>query len=542
MSKGNFLKGAAILVVANFIVKLIGVIYKIPIGNILGPDGMGYFNAAFNIYLVFWSFSTGGLPVGLSKMVAESEGLGKYREVKKIMKVTAILFSIVGIVGAAILIIFAGNFASLIGNEPVKYSVMALAPSLFFMSIMSIFRGYFQGRQNMYPTAISQIFEAFTKLIIGVSLAMVAVSFMLPYEQISAFAIFGTTASTIISAIILGIIFFGKKNMEDYRNLSGDNEECRSAKKIAFDIVKLIVPISIGSLVVNLTGFLDVFMVLTRLQDIGNNLTEANFIYGSYGYASTLFNLPISIIATLNLTILPAIATAYSLKNHAQMKSLIKKGIKITAIFAFPCAFAFVFFSNDILSLIYPGYEDAIKVATPLLSLLGIAVIFVTISSIFTAILQATGKERVPVYSILIASVIKVFLNYTLIGIPAIGIAGASISTIVCYATILFLNYRYTKKHLRFKLKMKKIILKPVVSSTIMVAVSAISMFLLSNLIILIETTTKISLPNSLDTIFMMIIAVISYFVALILVGGISKADVDGLPIPKRVISMMRLK
>lgn len=520
MSKDNFLKGAAVLVFANFIVKIIGVVYKIPLTNIMGGEGMGYFSSAFDIYLIFFSFSTAGLPVALSKMIAESKSLGRFSEIHKILKVTFGIFLSIGILGAVVVFFGAGTFASFISNDLAKYSLMALAPTLFFICVASIFRGYFQGLQDMKPTAISQVGEAIVKLIVGISLAYYALNLGFGDEYISAFAILGTTASTIISVLILILIFNAKKNkttLKDFRKIGGEE---RSYKELSKTLIKIVIPITFGAVVVNLTGFLDLFLIIRRLQDIGYTQAEANFVYGSYkACAYTLFNLPPSIITTFNLTLIPIITTAFATKNKENLESSINKGVKITAIFALPCAVAFIAFANPLLHLMFPGKLEEIEISTRLLQCLGIALPLVTMSTMFTAILQSIGKEKLPVRAILIASTVKIILNYTLIGIPSINILGAPIGTIVCYLIIMLLNLSSIKKYSSINFNMKKNVLKPLISALFMGVISYVCYFSLNIITNNMSLSMLITVP----------LAVIIYALSMIFSGGICKEDIEGI-------------
>lgn len=529
-NKDNFLKGAAVLVIANFIVKIIGVVYKIPLTNIIGGEGMGYFSSAFDIYLMFFSLSTAGLPVALSKMVAESHSLGRYSEITKIIKVTFWLFATIGLLGTVAMFCGAEAFASVISNNLAKYSLMALAPALFFICIMSIFRGYFQGLQDMKPTAFSQVVEAVVKLVVGISLAIYAMNLGLKIEYVSAFGILGTTVSTIVSALILYIIFYSKKNkakIKEFKLLGGYE---RSSRELIKALIKIVVPVTIGSVIVNLTGFLDLFLIINRLQVIGYTEEIANFMYGSYkACAYTLFNLPPSIIATFNLTLIPVITTAFTQKNKENLDYTANKSIKITALFSFPCAVAFVVFANPILNLMYPGKLEEIAVSTVLLQCLGVALPLVTISSMFTAILQSTGCEKIPVKSIIVASFVKIALNYVLIGIPAVNILGAPISTLACYLVIVLMNFYYIKTKTNISIDFKKTMNKSIYASIIMGAISYTFYFIVN----IICKNIAISM------IFTVPFAMLVYVIVIIKIKGITKEDFQGMKIPDRILRFL---
>lgn len=197
----SFFEGAFILVVSNAIVKVIGAFFSIPITNMIGGDGNGIFTVAYYIYQAMFVISTAGLPVAISKMVAEANALGKYREVKRIFRVSITIFSAIGGAVTAIMILWADVFVEMIGNTLAYYAVMAVAPSIFFVSVVSAFRGYYQGLSNMVPTAISQVIEAGGKLVFGLLFTYVLIEKGFSLEIVVAGSIGGVTVGTVLSAL-----------------------------------------------------------------------------------------------------------------------------------------------------------------------------------------------------------------------------------------------------------------------------------------------------------------------------------------------------
>ena len=531
-NKNSFIKGAVILVAANFIVKFIGVIYKIPLGNLIGGEGMAYFGASFEIYQMLLAFSTAGLPVAVSKMVSESYALERYSEVNKIFKVSMLTFVGVGILGSVLMFYGAGFFARITELPLAEMSIKALAPAVFFFSIVAIFRGYFQGMQNMNPTALTQIVEAVCKLVIGIGLTVIMLNLGYDSEYLSASAILGTTISTVIAALLLVLIYNSKLNRKKVSVLNRKGGDVRTSKRIVYDLIRIVIPVTLGSLVVNLTGFLDLFLIMNRLGDAGISDSMANFMYGSYkGYAYTLFNLAPSIIASVNVTLIPIISSAFALNDKEKMQGIINKAMKIIVIFALPCAVGLTVLPQPILMLLYPTKPEEVAIATPLLMGLGIATLWTTLASLTTAMLQASGKVNLPIVSIAIGGTIKIVANYILIGIPNIGIFGAVISTNLCYLVIMILNISNIKKYTQTKISFKSTFAKPVFASILMGIATILSHNLLSAI-----------LPTSVATIFSIIIAGIVYLVLIISIGAITESDLSLIPGGSKLSRLIKKK
>ncbi|MFI3115653.1 MAG: polysaccharide biosynthesis protein [Clostridia bacterium] len=517
--KNSFLKGAVILVIANFIVKFIGVIYKIPLGNLLSGDGMAYFTAAFDIYLLLLAFSTAGLPVAVSKMVSESYALRRFSEMEKIFNIALISFVSFGFLGSLLMFFGADAFANFIEIPLSALSIKALSPSVFFFSIIAIYRGYFQGMNNMNPTALTQILEGFSKFFIGIGITIVLVNLGYDAEILSAGAILGTTFSTLVAVILLILIYNSKTNRQKVLRNKNSNTTCRSSKQIFKDLIKIVVPITIGSLIVNLTGFLDLFLIMNRMIASGVSEQLAEFSYGSYkGYAYTIFNLPPSIITSVNISLIPLISGAYALGDFASLEKTINKSLKVIVLFTFPCAIGLMAIPGPILSMLYPSRPDEVAIATPLLAVLGFTVILTTLSSFTTIILQSTGKINLPIYSMLIGSVVKLILNYILIAIPTIAILGAPISTTICYLIILSINSYYIKKYTNCKIYLKESLMRPMIASLIMGVITILSY----KLLILVPF-----LGASVSTFLTICISAVSYFFVSIQIKALTRADID---------------
>ncbi len=278
--KQSFVHGAVLLMASNIVVKLLGAIFKIPLRNLVGVDAMAYFNSAYSFYVLFYMISTAGLPVAISRMVAAANARGNAGEVKRIYKVSMVMFVAIGAVGTAIMVLFSKRFAASTGiGDDLYLSIIAIAPTLFFICITSSYRGYFQGLQNMIPTSISQVIEAVGKLFIGLIAGYIAIKAGCSNAEVAAFVILGVTVGVIANTLYLAIA--KAVPMNNQLNVNPDMTP-RSRAQISAELIKIAIPITISSSIMSLTNVIDTMVVVNRLVDIGVSTELARAYYGSY--------------------------------------------------------------------------------------------------------------------------------------------------------------------------------------------------------------------------------------------------------------------
>lgn len=460
----SFMHGAIILLIANILVKLIGAVFKIPLTYILGEEGMGYFSTAYQVYTWMFIIATAGIPVAISKMISESYAKRRIFEIRNIYSVSIKLLISIGIFGFAVLYIGADFFAkTLLKNPGAAPGIKAIAPAMLFVSLMSAYRGYFQGHQNMLPTAFSEVAEALGKLIIGFGAAYVLISKGM--ELSAAGAVFGVSCGGFLGFAILFVIY--RRNQLKAQKINGMCKHSESKSQILKKLIKIAIPITIGASVFSLTSLIDTAMIMRRLQAGGFAYKEANAMWGSYsGYAFPLFNLPPTLINAITVSIVPAIASAYAIGDREKGAVTTGKSIKITVLFALPCAIGMSMLSEPILALVYNNTN-----ATGTLTILSFAIVFVSLVLVTNAILQATGNEMIPVINMVIGGVAKIIINYYLVSHREININGAPIGTTCCYVIILILNIIAIIKNLKVKLSFIELILKPAIAAGAMAAV-----------------------------------------------------------------------
>lgn len=520
MSKDNsFLKGAAILGMAGVVVKILGAIYRIPIGNIITDIGMGYYQTAYPLYVLLLTISTAGFPVAIAKLVSEKRALGDYRSAHKVFKVALLGLILAGILTSIFVLLGAKSIVDYIGNPNAYYSFIALVPALFFVPIMSAFRGLFQGRQNMVPTAISQIAEQFFRVLTGLTLTSLLLGRGIPVA--AGGASFGGSAGAIIGAAVIIFIYFKKKN-EIFLEIENSFVNVQyKVTTILKDLLIIAIPITIGAAIAPIMDTIDAGLVLKRLQSINYSQAEANAMYGQLkGFAQTLINLPQIFSIAIAMSIVPAIANAMARKKKREIEDIISSGIRITLLIGLPCAFGLFVLAKPIIGLLY--YKNTIEsiISTGLiLQYLSFGVIFLTLVQALTAILQGLGKPFIPVVSLFIGAVVKVLLTYSLTVIPSINIRGAAISTVAAYSIAAIIDMVAVIVITKIDFNYKNIFIKPLISSFGMAVVAKLSFMFLAG-----------SIGDKLSTIIAIILAGIVYVILLVITGSITPDDMLLLP------------
>lgn len=517
MTKSNsFMKGAAILGAAGLIVKILGAIYRIPIGNIIMTEGMGYYQTAYPFYVLLLTISTAGFPVAIAKLVSERRAIGDHRGSFKVFKVALFGLIILGTITSVFVLFAAYPIVEALGNKNAYYSLIALVPALFFVPIMSAFRGLFQGRQNMMPTALSQIFEQFFRVVTGLLLTYFLLDKGLPIA--AGGASFGGSMGAIMGFLTMYYIYRSKKG--EFKIEIENSIEIRDygTKKILKDLLIIAIPITIGAAIAPIMDAIDAGLVLRRLQSINYSEAQANGLFGQLkGFAQTLINLPQVFSIAIGMSLVPAIASANARNKKAEIKEMIGSGLRMTLLIGLPSAFGLFVLARPIIGLLYykNTVEDIISISI-ILRYLSFGVIFLTLVQALTAILQGLGRPLIPVINLFIGAIVKVILTYTLTVIPSINIKGAAISTVSAYAIAAILNIVSLIVVFKFKFNYKDIFLKPLISSIGMAIVVSISFVFLEGWI-----------GSKIATLLAILIGGICYILLLLITGTITDTDMD---------------
>lgn len=541
MSKDSFIKGAAILSIAGLIVKVLGAVYRIPLTNLIGTEGMGYFQPAYNIYNLLLVVSLSGFPTAIAKMVSERRALQNYEGAYQVYKVSRWGLLIIGIVSSLLILIFGKSIVSLIGFPGSYYSMIALVPALFVVPLLSAYRGFFQGSQNMLPIAMSQLIEQIFRVAVGLYLAYVLVDKGL--EEAAAGATFGASAGGIAALILIYTMFLkSKKSIKEEIKLSSQNR-IEPVWDIVRNLLYIAIPITIGASISPVMGIMDSYIVSNRLAAIGYTEAQYTGMFGELsGTAQTLINFPQVFSTAVAMSLVPTITEAFAKNQTKRLNVTANAGVKISMIIGLPCGIGLFMLAEPVIALLYPSIGAAKHASSgALLEVLAIGVIFLTLVQAFTAILQSVNKQYQPVKNLAFGLVIKVILSYILIGISSINIRGAAISTTVAYLFVALLNWRDVNKT-EIKISLIEIAARPLLSSAIMALATGISFKALKS--ILVNVVLHIGRFNlsgqNIATLGAIAIAVVVYAVCLFLTGAITRKDLELIPRGEKLTRFVR--
>lgn len=525
-TKKVFFSGVLLLTLSTILVKFVGLVYKIPMLSYLGSEGMGYFHSAYEIYAVFCIIATAGLPVALSVLISAAVAEGKEREAERIWQVSLTLFVIIGLLGSLLMWGLSGTICRWIKSEDALGCIISIAPTLFFVCVSSAIRGYFQGYQKMLPTAISQLLEALGKLVFGLLFAHFALKNGASVPELAAAAGWGVTTGTVISTVYLAFERLRFKKKSDAKT---DTIPPEKGHKVEKKLLQIAFPITLGSFLISLTKVVDMSMILRRLQAIGYTSSEANEAYGSYTtLAISVFALLPTLLNSVALPLVPILSSAITSGDKITEHKMIELSYRLNSLIAIPASIGITLFAQPILSLLFGNEKDAVQTAAPLLSILGISVFLSCMITATNSVLHAYREVKKPIYSTLAGVLVKGVAAYILIGIPAIGLWGAPISSFLCNAVIVSMNMHFVSKFCN-NLDVKSLFVYPTLLSILTVGIAYGEYLFLSYHFG----------DNALTTLIPMATAALLYVVLGCLFGLISKEDISALPMGKGICSFL---
>ncbi len=530
MTKASkFLKGTLLLSAAGVIVKLLGAVYRIPIVSIIGDEGMSYYQTAYPIYSLLLTVSTTGLPVAVAKMISERVSLEDYINADRIFKFTAGIMIFLGAATAFSVFLFADKFSEFIKNPGVYYSLIALIPALLVSPVLSSFRGFFQGRQNMLPTAISQVSEQVGRVILGLFFAVI----LLPkgIAMAAGGASLGGSLGAVFGILTMIFYYLRRKPQTDKEILSSKHKRIFSNREIFRTLILIAVPITLGAAILPLTDSVDAMIFPSRLGACGFTLEEANKLHGNLkGMAQTLINFPLMFLYAVSVSLVPSISETVALEDDEKKKTLISSGFRLSSVFSFPCAAGLCALAFPIIHLLYAGVSiSSQRSAGSLLSVSAFQLIFLGIIQTSAAILQGIGHPIVPAFNMLIGAAIKMILSYLLMGIREINIYGMSISSLVCFFVVALLDLRSVEKFSGVRVEKKEIFIKPLLASSVM----GIAVFLINGLLNQVSSSRFM-------VFFTVIFGAVFYFAVLLLLKIFREEDFLILPKGEKVVERLK--
>ncbi|HZJ83070.1 MAG TPA: polysaccharide biosynthesis protein [Clostridia bacterium] len=574
MSKKSFIKGAGILAISGLIVKVIGAVFRIPLMNIIGAEGIGLYQMAYPIYAFLLVASTAGLPVAISKMVSQELALGNHYGGYKIFRISRRLLTILGVVTSIILLASSGLISQIQGNPKSIYGLMAISPALFFVSIMSAYRGYFQGMHVMHPTALSQIVEQLGKLIMGLTLAKL----WLPRgpEFAAAGAILGVTLSEVAAmALLLGIYRRERGTILHNARLTYRTHTQTHSRDIIYKLIGIAVPVTIGASIMPLVNMSDQIIVVNRLAPIIDKISNVPYnleefmefatkngakisegltlaqiptlmpqMYGEFtktlatrlygvltGGVNTLINFPAVLTIALAMSLVPAISESHALNDIKEVANKSTLGIRLTLLVGVPAAIGLGVLAGPILRALYPNglAEWELIYGQELLITLCVGVVFLTLVQSLTAILQGVGRIGIPVRNLLIGALFKIVITFILVGSVEWNIQGAAIGTVACYGVAAILNFIAVVRYAGVGFSFGDFIVKPAISSGVM----GLGVYYSYDLILGKTGRSITSLGTAI------LIGVVIYIAMLLVTKSINEEDLKVLPKGKTIAKFL---
>lgn len=527
----KFIKGAAILGIAGIIVKLLGAAYRIPLIGMISNEGISYYQTAYPIYVLLLTIATTGLPVAIAKMISEKVTLGDHLNADRIFKTTSTLMIAFGAISAVLVFFLADELVHQIKNENAYYALIALVPALFAAPVLSALRGFFQGRQNMVPTAVSQIVEQLVRVFAGLSLAY----FFLPkgLPQAAGGASLGGALGTVVAVMTMLFFYFKARKQTSLEIQESAVDKKMSIREILRELLYIALPITLGASIVPLMDSIDVSLFSSRLQQAGYTILQANELHGNLkGLAQTVINFPLVFLGAISVSLVPSIAVYNAKRDSKKKENLIHSGLRLSFLISLPCAVGIFVLAHPIMNLLYSKESaETLLSAGNLLRLASFQLIFLGVVQSMGAVLMGLGHPGTSALNMFIGALIKVILSYVLMAIPSINIYGMVLSSLTCYIIAAILDVFFVLRITKIRLNFIDILWKPFISAIVMGVIVFFSYRGFGYLI-----------GSRLSTLFSVIIGMIAYLVGLLMTKALKKEDLLMLPKGERIYSKLKQK
>ncbi len=523
----NFIIQGSILAAASIVVRLIGMLYRVPLTNIIGDEGNGIYANAYEIYSILLLISSYSLPLAVSKLVSATVAKGQYKNAYRYF-LRAFFFAVtVGLAVGLMTFFCADLFAGSILKSPLSaYALKVLAPCIFFVAVLGVFRGYFQGLGTTVPTALSQIIEGIVNAVVSVAAAKVLFDYGLKYgknpEQLSvaygaAGGTLGTTVGALSGLIFLILIFLMYRRVVKrsfQRDKSGVLDSNREIYKL---LLVTIVPVVLSTAVYNVSNVLDQGVFNNLMLGQGFTTKQYNTMWGAFsGRYRLLTNVPIAIASALAASTIPSIAAARVSGDQKGMMQKIQDSTRFTMVLTIPCAVGLTVLAGPVLRLLWRGGND---LAERMLQAGSISVALYGLSTLSNGILQGIDRMRIPVKNAAISLVVHLAALVVMLQLFHMGIYAVVFSNILFSAMMCVMNGLAIRKESGYRQEIKKTFLLPVAASLVMGVICFLAQFGLSRII-----------GDRIATLAALVVAAVSYFAVLIKIGGVDEEELLRFP------------
>jgi len=537
--ENNFLLQGGVLAAAGIISRLIGLVYRIPLTNIITERGQGIYDIAFQIYSIALLLTSYSLPLAVSKLVSERVAKGETTNAYRVFK-SAMAFAVTAGGGIAIVVFFGarGIATHMMSMSLSTHALKVLAPGLLFVAVMGVLRGYFQGLGTMLPTAVTQILEQIVNAIVSLIGAKVLLDFgktaareqgdeLLEYAYAAAGSTLGTVVGALCGLLFLALLFFAyKKRLK--RQLRSDRSAHKESYRFIIKIMLLtIAPVLLSTVVYNLQNILDnaIFNGIMSAQ----GLTEADYARdnGRLSNYLTMVSIPLAIANALAVSFIPTIVRAAETKRKRVIHEKIHTLIRVTMLITFPCAVGYIALARPIADMLFFRLDN--EVLAIMLQLGAISIVFDGLSTVTNAVLQGLNRMMKPVKNAAVALVIHLIALFIVLVFFKWGIYGVIISKIVFSIVMCIMNSHDIREEIGYVQEQRKTMLVPAIAAGIMGIVTFMFYFILN-----------IFCPHVVATLIAIVVAVITYTLSVLLLGGISEEELLAMPRGARVVKILR--
>lgn len=530
-SKTNFLAQGTILVIASFVAKAIGMIYRIPLTHILGDDGNGYYSTANEIYTIILMISSFSLPLAVSRLVAEREYAGEVKNSYKVLICSLRFAAVTGGILSILTFLLGGVITKYVmGVELASYALRVLAPAIFLFALTGVLRGFFQGHGTMVPTAVSQIIEQIINAIVSVAGAYVMLQYGLKLGEkkgdaeletalAAAGGTFGTVASVGVALLFMIVIYLGYRNGFKRRMKKDKTRRRESDRAIYRAITYTILPIVLSTLVYNISTIIDQGVFNHILAGMGFTQKQYATVWGIYsGKFRVLMNVPLSIASCLAPSVVPALTEAMANNDLREAGLRTRDTIRYTMVFTIPCAVGMAALARPIMMMLY-GNNDSLALAAGIMQSGALLTVLLALSTLTTGILQGLGEMQAPLVHA--ATAVAIHLGFLVLFVVKFkwNIYGVVYANIIFGLIICLLNARSIRKKLHYRQEIKKTFLVPVIAAGVM----GIAAYL-------VHRVFNLFAGNTISTILAVCVGAVVYGICLVKLGGILEREIRRLP------------
>ena len=528
--KESFMQGVLAIMFSQVLIKVLGLAYKLYLTNRegFGDEGNAIYGAGFQIYALLLTLSSIGVPTAISKIVSEKTALGDYRGAHRIFKIAFATFALIGFIGTLILFLGANYISSVVLQIPeAEYTLIALSPSIFFVSIASVIRGYFNGMQNLSVTAKSQTFEQVFKTLFTILVVeMIAIASGVNTTLMAAGANLATTLAVIVSFLYL-FKYYNRNKKEIWKQTTMSPAKVsknESVKKVVKNILAVSIPISLSSIISAINKNIDAITVVRGLKTFLSE-SAAKVQYGILsGKVDTLIGLPLSFNIAFATALVPAVSSSIAKGDKETITKRVSFSLLVTMLIGLPCTIGLCVFADPILNLLFPNAPEGELI----LQIAAFTIIFTVLAQTINGALQGLGKIFVPAIALGAGVLVKLILNLILVPIPTIGVNGAAFSSVVCHIISFTIGFTVLRKNIKLNLGFVNFVLKPVLITFIMAVCSYV-----------IYINLAVVISAKIATIIALVSAVIIYLIAMIVFKVFTKEDINMLPYGKKIYTFL---